>query len=598
MSDTKEKLFKQKSITYHKQAEKLASLFNRISIIRISVFIVYLIILIYLANEREATGIAILTVIFLGAFGWIVKYHNRIRYSRNHCRFLEEINLNEIERRNGRLASFDKGADFIDEDHAYSSDLDIFGNSSLFQLVNRTVTVPGRELLAERILSPLTIDEISENQESAQELESDVEWMQQFEATGMHHKNESFNEERFNEWMQQGTVFTKSAHNFIRFFLPGLFILIFTLILFDQVPFQLLYLIFAINGVYIWRIFNRVKETSEYASDSLDTLKAYRSLLQILEKKEFKSSRLQSLKGAIETKGRSASNIVNSLVSFSEKLDSRSNIFYWILNIIFLLDMHWMVQLDLWKKKYAGTSSHWFDTVNEFEVLVSLASTANTSDLSWPKVSASKYHVRFEKVGHPLIPVNERVDNDFSSSGKGTCLIITGSNMSGKSTFLRTVGINLVLAYAGGPVCAQMADISIFSVFSGMRVKDNLSEHVSSFYAELKRIRQLLDLVDSSEIPVFYMLDEILKGTNSADRHKGSESLIMQLIQKECMGLISTHDIELGVLADKDQRIENYNFSSIIRDNEIIFDYLIRAGICESFNASKLMEKMGIITKN
>jgi DNA mismatch repair ATPase MutS len=185
------------------------------------------------------------------------------------------------------------------------------------------------------------------------------------------------------------------------------------------------------------------------------------------------------------------------------------------------------------------------------------------------------------------------MNNNFSFAGKGTIVLITGSNMSGKSTFLRTVGINAVLALAGAPVCSEKLTISSFRVFAGMRSRDNLEESISGFYAELKRIRQLIDYI-TGEIPVLFLLDEILKGTNSIDRHLGAVSLVHQLSGKNTCGMISTHDLDLARQTMKNRYVQNFSFESSIKGEEIIFDYKLRPGICETFNASILMEKMGI----
>ena len=210
-----------------------------------------------------------------------------------------------------------------------------------------------------------------------------------------------------------------------------------------------------------------------------------------------------------------------------------------------------------------------------------------------PVIVDEAYQLSATALGHPLIRGKERVVNDFAMAGKGKVIIITGSNMSGKSTFLRTVGVNVVLALMGAPVCAASFTTSVYQVFTSMRTQDNLEESVSSFYAELKRLKQLLELIGTTH-PVLFMLDEILKGTNSHDRHNGAASLIKQLTGTDSFGFVSTHDLELGALSDDAGTIENYSFNSQVVDDEIIFDYKLHHGLCKSFNASKLMEKMGI----
>jgi DNA mismatch repair ATPase MutS len=211
----------------------------------------------------------------------------------------------------------------------------------------------------------------------------------------------------------------------------------------------------------------------------------------------------------------------------------------------------------------------------------------------FPRIAPEPYTIRFTALGHPLIVEPKRVCNDFGMDGRGTIAMITGSNMAGKSTFLRSVGINMVLALMGGPCCATHAEVSNMNVFSSMRTQDNLEEGVSSFYAELKRVEQLLQLITKGE-PVFFLLDEMFKGTNSEDRHKGGFSLIKQLQGLNAFGIISTHDLDLARLADVHALAASYSFNSRILDGELLFDYKLTAGRCTDFNASELMKRSGI----
>ena len=196
-------------------------------------------------------------------------------------------------------------------------------------------------------------------------------------------------------------------------------------------------------------------------------------------------------------------------------------------------------------------------------------------------------------MGHVLLSTEDRICNDFSLIGKGSIVVLTGSNMSGKSTFLRTIGTNAVLALMGSPVCAQELVISPYRIFTSMRTTDSLEENTSSFYAELKRLKQLIQLVEQTQ-PVLFLLDEVLKGTNSRDRHQGAAALIKQLSQKTAAGLVSTHDLALGALSDQMSQVQNFSFNSHMENGRLVFDYQLREGLCKSFNASQLMIQMGI----
>jgi DNA mismatch repair ATPase MutS len=251
------------------------------------------------------------------------------------------------------------------------------------------------------------------------------------------------------------------------------------------------------------------------------------------------------------------------------------------------------VEANNWKKLFGQEAGAWFESIHRFETLNSLAgfSFANPN-FTYPEMKEGSYTIDGKNIGHPLVPDHKRVCNDFLLQGKGNIVVVTGSNMSGKSTFLRTIGINSVLCKIGAPVCATEMKSSGFKIFTSMRTHDNLEENISSFYAELKRIGFLLNYISDGS-PVLFLLDEILKGTNSVDRHKGAEALIMQLSQLNSFGLVSTHDLELGKLDDSNL-IKNYSFNSQIQGDEILFDYKLQKGLCYSFNASKLMESIGI----
>jgi DNA mismatch repair ATPase MutS len=266
-----------------------------------------------------------------------------------------------------------------------------------------------------------------------------------------------------------------------------------------------------------------------------------------------------------------------------------------VLNAILMWDFFWMYRLERWKKQVAPELEHILDVVAQTEALASFAAFAFAyPTYALPAISEVPFVVDGEELGHPLIFSTQRITNDFKMAGAGRTCIITGSNMSGKSTFLRTLGINMVLALAGSVVCARRFELYPVQVFTAMRTEDNLAESTSSFYAELKRLRQLLEL-SASDTPVYYLLDEILKGTNSRDRHEGAKALIRQMHTRNASGLVSTHDLELGAMQQEHpEYITNYSFNSTIEGDQIFFDYRLQPGICRSFNASKLMQLMGI----
>ena len=268
---------------------------------------------------------------------------------------------------------------------------------------------------------------------------------------------------------------------------------------------------------------------------------------------------------------------------------------YASMNFLLLLDIHIISSAEKWKTENREQVKIWFDKMSEFEAIASMARYSHSnSEFCMPSISEEEYTFKTQNLSHPLIKPNERIGNNFETIKKGGVMIITGANMSGKSTFLRTVGVNIALGLAGAPVAAQSMTLSRMLIFTSMRTQDNLKENISSFYAELKRIKQLLTLVDRNDLPVLYMLDEILKGTNSHDRHKGAIAIIKQLHNTNAFGFVSTHDIELGEQSKNMDYCINYHFSSEVVGSRISFDYKISTGICQSFNATALMRSIGI----
>ncbi|MDX1665785.1 MAG: hypothetical protein R3350_01075, partial [Saprospiraceae bacterium] len=289
-----------------------------------------------------------------------------------------------------------------------------------------------------------------------------------------------------------------------------------------------------------------------------------------------------------------ASQAIERLSYIISQLNVRYNAFAILLNVFALWDLNWTFRLEKWRNDYGDQLPSWFEALAEFEAMSCMANSAfNNPEWIFPQVyDQGVLHI--EQMGHPLIARDRRVCNDLHMPTNGHIKLITGSNMAGKSTFLRTAGINMVLALAGGPVCARVLRMPPLQVYTSMRTQDALHENTSSFFAELKRLKFILEAVEAGK-NVFFLLDEILKGTNSRDRHTGSEALIRQLIRFRGAGLIATHDLELGKLeGESEGRVENLCLEVQVVDGQLHFDYRIKKGVSKSFNATLLMKNMGI----
>ncbi len=267
-----------------------------------------------------------------------------------------------------------------------------------------------------------------------------------------------------------------------------------------------------------------------------------------------------------------------------------------ILNIFFIWDVRQVIAIERWKRDNHESLETAFDVIGEFEALISLASLKiNYPEWCYPQIADGEgYTVTAKNLAHPLINKQYRVANDYELNNSFNIDIITGSNMAGKSTFLRTIGINTVLALCGAPVCASEMQVSVITIISYMRIKDSLNESTSTFKAELDRLQMLLAAV-SNEPKVFFLIDEMLRGTNSVDKYLGSKAVIEQLISKKGVGMVATHDLQIAHLEQKyPDYIRNFYFDIQVIDGEMLFDYKIKHGECKTFNASLLLKQIGI----
>jgi DNA mismatch repair ATPase MutS len=568
----------------------------RVAAIRVSIFIAALIVFVYFVNTRELQTALLSALTFLVAFIALVKKHNALKFSRDQHQYLSDINREELARLQGDLSSLQQGLEFLPKGHAYAEDLDLLGSHSLFQLLNRTSTYPGKELLALRLLGLKMVPNLAPYQESVVELAGNPAFIQEYQALGRHVIATTKDYVTFRSWLAEPPKLSRlKVLKFLSYFLPALFTAGFILTTVLSITYYTLLPLIIINLVILSRQHKYAHKVVASTTASLKMLKSFVLHIELVERQKFSSAFLHELANNFNHQGCRAKHEINKIAGLLEQLQARNNIFHVFVNVPLLLDIHWLRRIEQWQKKNRLEIQHWFATLAEFEVLNSLAGQAFSQE-NWavPTATGEPYYLACKQLGHPLIKENSMVTNDFAMHGKGTVILLTGPNMAGKSTFLRTVAVNIIMARMGGVVCASNFTFNPeMQVFTAMRIKDDLSERVSSFYAELSRIKQLLSLVQQG-VPVLYFLDEILKGTNSADRHKGAEALMRQLSELGATGFVSTHDLELGKLAAELDKVHNYSFESIIKDSEINFDYKLREGICQSFNACELMRQMGI----
>ena len=599
MSKDREQLYRQRAETLAEQEKKAATKSRWVSWLRVAVFLAgagtaYHF---FSTDNQEAGAVAIL--VFYTLFILVIRWHSKLEFIHQQFLLLRKVNEEEIDRLQGKLQGFDGGSKFIDDHHPYTSDLDIFGQNSLFQLVNRSVTSIGKLKLARWLRVAAPAPAILQRQQAIAELASDnqLDWLQDLLALPRHFKHEDVSAAGFIRWFSEKSFYKQ--HGWLKvlvFVLPILTLAAIAAWAYGAVSgfVPTVFLIVQFILAYRFRV-----ERDEYYDKSIgiyEAMRSYTKQLQHIEQKQFSSPLLQELQARLQQSGTKGSAIIHKLANIIDFFSWRlSTLMAFFLNSILMWDFVWMYRLESWRDRYLPQLEEMLDKLAEIEALASIAAFQHAHPAyAIPTLSDQPFDLQAKELAHPLIFSVTPVANDFEMQGAGKTMVVTGSNMSGKTTFLRTVGINMVLAQMGAPVCAASMKLAPAQVYTAMRTADNLSENTSSFYAELKRLRMLLELTEQGQ-PVFYFLDEILKGTNSRDRHAGAMALIRQLHKRNASGFISTHDLELGAMEQElPGSVYNYSFNSDIIGDEIKFDYKLREGICRSFNASKLMQLMGI----
>jgi hypothetical protein len=586
--------YQKKTVFHAEEVERLRKKYNRFALVRLLAFFAG-IGLAALISDFGFIATTVFLVAYIVAFGRFMIWHQNIAYQRRHHAALRTINENEIKYASSDFGDFADGKEFLNPLHPYAVDLDVFGKFSLFQYINRASTILGKKRLANYFLNIPTFEEIKKRQASAVELSERLEWRQNFQAYGIHTEDSVAEINLLKKWLYEPNfIFNNRGLRITMIVLP---ILTWALIIlsFYWTPYQIA-VVFAVIQLILLKVFvKKIGDTHQFTTNADKILNKYARIIEHIEKQSFETEKLKGLHLHFSNEQLSASRALKQLSYRIGQLNVRYNIFAFVLSVTVLWDFQWVLKLEQWKEKHKSLLPNWLDALEEFEAMNSLATLHyNHPDWIFPNIHPNSEIFEGESIGHPLIHREKRITNHLGLPNKGHIKLITGSNMAGKSTFLRTVGVNIIISMMGAPVCAKRFHLPLLEVYTSMRTQDALHESTSSFYAELKRLKVIIEAVESKP-NVFFLLDEILKGTNSNDRHKGAKALILQLIKTQGMGLIATHDLDLGVLeADYPSVIENLCMEVEVKEQELVFDYTIKKGVSQSFNATFLMRNMGI----
>ena len=537
------------------------------------------------------------------SFLFLTWWDNHLKKKIERFNRMIQICTNEINAINGDYTPFDPGQEYIDPDHSYSYDLDLFGISSLFQSINRSVTIFGKNRLAVYLKDAFHFkNQLVQRQEAILELSEQQDIRHKMQLVFYGELTSEKDRRELTDWLEsENKLLDNKIVNSVRYVLPILTNSLIVLSVMGFVTVQIPVLMFILQLFIIALVGRKTIKIHSLLTSKVKTISKYAQFLHLIEVSKFKSQYINDLKRKLSNEeGVPPSKIIRDLYLLLNRMDSNLNILVsLLLNGLFLFNLQLLVAVEKWKSRYSKVIPLWFETIGEIDAMASLANfSANNPDFIFPVATENEYIFEATDLGHPLIPNSECVTNDISISGWNQYCIITGANMSGKSTFLRTVGINYILAMLGAPVFATRFVFTPVILQSSIRTSDSLAKKESFFYAELKRLQAIISKLESGQ-RTFILLDEILKGTNSKDKQVGSLALLEQLIKYESVGLIATHDLILGdLIREYPENIHNLCFEIQIVENEMSIDYKLQKGVCQNLNATFLMKKMGILVNN
>ena len=582
--------YNQEKKQQEEQLKKANDQLNISSIIRLIVFLgaafgIYY----FLDTWKVAVLIALIAFIL---FLFLVSRHTNLQQKRDKRQELVKINELELQVLRRDYFQLPTGEKYDDPLHPYSQDIDLFGRGSFFQYLNRTALKGGKDRLA-FLLKENSLEEIGEKQLMVQELAEKVKWRQEFSAVAALIKTETSSDAVLS-WFRNYERFVPAFMKWFPYLFSAISTIILVLYFLDQVEglyvFLWLLLGLLITGIFI----KKVNRLSGNVDKVQDTFNQYHRLLALMENTQFSSSILQSFQQQIKLENKKASEIFKEFSKAIDALDQRSNFLIgFLLNGFLLWDMQQSYKLEKWILKYSQNVEKWFEVIELTDAYNSLGNFAfNHQQYVYPTIKYQENIIEASQLAHPLLDPKKRIANDFILKDEHF-FIITGANMAGKSTFLRTVSLQIVMSNIGLPVCAKTCSYHPIKLITSMRTTDSLSDDESYFFSELKRLQFIVNQIKNDKY--FIILDEILKGTNSTDKAIGSKKFIQKLIKSRSTGIIATHDLSLCEVSEELPQVKNYYFDAEIIDDELHFDYRFKTGVCQNMNASFLLKKMQIV---
>jgi len=570
---------------FYRKKERNSNIFRGLS------FLLGVVLAVVFANF-SALLLTISILIFLILFLFFVKQNVEFQTKKVFYNNLKLVNENELKALDNDNSSFDSGQEFVDKGHCFSYDLDIFGDRSIFQKVNRTATLGGKKLLAEKFLKPShDISQILEIQQNSALLEKETSLRHEFFACGKIFSGDVSNQ-NIENLSSPEYFFTKTP--FYKIFSIALIIITLAAILLSSLDFVSPYfglIMFLILQFVVIVNLNKTKTLNDKIEKNTKAFQKYSELFKVVEKME---NVPQKFSKTISSK--EVSKAFEMLQKISHNFEQRHNLMVAIFGQgIFLYDILVDMKFENWERKFSGKIKQWFEIIWEYDFLLSLANLKfNNPKWCFPTPKSEKYILNAKNAGHPLINDEKCVRNDINFSNCNYLIILTGANMAGKSTYLRTIGTNLILSQLGAVVCADSFEFSPVEVFTSIRTSDSVQDSQSYFFAELKRLEKIVKTLEQNTT-LFIIVDEMLRGTNSKDKSEGSRKFLKKILQFSCYGIFATHDINIGEMKNEfPQNIDTKCFEISFKDEELLFDYKLKDGISKNLNASFLMKKLGI----
>ena len=558
----------------------------------------YMIFLIYLLINHSPQPLLLLGIGAVLVFIFLTLWDSQIIYRQHLIEELLRINTLESDYLAGNFSALDQGERFNDPAHPYAHDLDLFGEDSLFQHLNRTVTFSGTQKLVSWLLSLSKDPEvIHSRQQAAEELCAEPEWCQHFRAAGALHPTQALDAVILKSGPTESPFFSK--HSTVRLILwiaNTIVIVSWAVTSFTPLPFSISLVLSLLQLSALALYIKKINAYHQRLNLFLKTISNYLPLVRLIHDQSFRSPYLQKIRHSLFTPESNSLQALTQLHRIQNSLDQRGNIVIaFILNGLYLKDFHTLLRLDHWRKKYGPDIETWTDVLSEADALISMANYRFNHPAYCLPVICQDRLLDTEEIGHPLLKSERNVTNDFSICSLHQIAIVTGANMAGKSTFLRTIGVNLILAQSGNVVCSRYFAFQPMTLFTSMRTTDSLSKDTSYFHAELLRLQQLVNIAQQED-KVFIILDEMLKGTNSVDKLNGSLAFLKRILSYPISGLVATHDLALGELADDfPEHFFNVCFEIVHSGSQITYDYKLHPGISSNMNASILLKQMGLI---